>query len=67
MVKSSHLNDGIDVKTIHKLEEMGHRIRQVTGMERAIFGRGQIILRDNESGVCIAGSDPRADGCAMTL
>ncbi|MHB8134091.1 MAG: gamma-glutamyltransferase [Anaerolineaceae bacterium] len=59
--------DGIEDKTIHKLIEMGHQIRKISGMERAIFGRGQIILRDNDSGVCIAGSDPRADGCAMTL
>jgi len=38
-----------------------------TGHERAIFGRGQIILRDPETGVLCAGSDPRADGCAMAL
>jgi len=59
--------EGIEDNTIHKLEDMGHRIQKVSGMERAIFGRGQIILKDNNSGVYIAGSDPRADGCAMTL
>jgi hypothetical protein len=35
--------------------------------ERVIFGRGQIICRDASSGVLWAGSDPRADGLAMTF
>jgi len=34
---------------------------------RALFGRGQIIVRDRESGVLWGGSDPRADGLAMAL
>jgi len=37
----------------------------VSGYNRATFGRGQIIRRDPQSGVLWAGSDPRADGCAM--
>ena len=36
-------------------------------MNRALFGRGQIILRDPATGVLCGGSDPRADGCAMGL
>ena len=36
-------------------------------MSARIFGRGQIILRDPETGVLCGGSDPRADGCAMAL
>ena len=48
------------------LRQKGHRVvSQVTGMKRAMFGRGQIIRRDPKSGVLTAGSDPRADGCAM--
>jgi len=37
----------------------------ISGMARATFGRGQIILRDPRTGVLCAGSDPRADGCAV--
>jgi len=50
-----------------QLEKMGHPVYRVTGYERALFGRGQVILRDPETGVLRAGSDPRADGSAMTL
>jgi gamma-glutamyltranspeptidase/glutathione hydrolase len=46
---------------------MGHPVEVVSGYERAAFGRGQIILRDARSGVLWGGSDPRADGCAMSL
>ena len=46
---------------------MGHPVYPVSGYERSLFGRGQVILRDAETGTFIAGSDPGADGCAMTL
>jgi len=49
------------------LQEMGHSVSLVSGMERAMFGRGQVILRDAVTGVLTGGSDPRADGCAMCL
>ena len=61
------LEQGIAPRTIVKLREMGHPLRTVSGYERALFGRGQIILREPASGVLCAGSDPRADGCAMML
>jgi len=48
------------------LRARGHRIQERSGWERSAFGRGQIIRRD-ATGVLWAGSDPRADGCAMTL
>lgn len=53
--------------TLDALQKMGHPVYEVTGYERALFGRGQVILRDPETGVLCGGSDPRADGCAMTL
>jgi gamma-glutamyltranspeptidase/glutathione hydrolase len=34
---------------------------EIGGYERALFGRGQIILRD-DAGTLTGGSDPRADG-----
>jgi gamma-glutamyltranspeptidase/glutathione hydrolase len=61
------LEDGIPVKVMSELADMGHRVRPVSGGARLMFGRGQVIYRDNESGVLWGGSDPRADGCAMCL
>jgi len=61
------LEEGIPPETISGLQKMGHPVYSVSGYERALFGRGQVILRDPATGVLSAGSDPRADGCAMTL
>ena len=58
--------DGIPAEVVNTLSKMGHPIATVSGYERALFGRGQIILREAD-GVLWAGSDPRADGCAMSL
>jgi gamma-glutamyltranspeptidase/glutathione hydrolase len=54
-------------ETLSGLAALGHTINTVGGYARSAFGRGQIILRQAETGVLCAGSDPRADGCAMTL
>jgi gamma-glutamyltranspeptidase/glutathione hydrolase len=59
------LEEGIPQETLGDLAGMGHAVSMVSGMERALFGRGQVILRDPHSGVLAGGSDPRADGCAM--
>jgi gamma-glutamyltranspeptidase/glutathione hydrolase len=61
------IEDGIPRKTYQGMAAMGHPLHWVSGYERALFGRGQIITRDPGSGVLWAGSDPRADGCAMAL
>ena len=61
------LEDGTPVKALSELENMGHPVYTVSGYDRSLFGRGQVILRDPETGVLTAGSDPRGDGCAMTL
>ncbi len=61
------LEDGIPLATMTRLAEMGHPVRPVTGYGRAVFGRGQVILRDRETGILWGGSDPRADGLAMLL
>lgn len=61
------LEEGIAVETMSGLEKMGHPVYSVSGYDRAVFGRGQVIRRDPDTGIFCAGSDPRADGCAMTL
>jgi gamma-glutamyltranspeptidase/glutathione hydrolase len=61
------LEEGISSQAIDALAAMGHPVEVVSGYERSAFGRGQIILRDARSGVLWGGSDPRADGCAMSL
>ncbi len=60
------LEEGISQEAAESLRAKGHQvIWPVSGMSRAAFGRGQVILRNKESGVLTAGSDGRADGCAM--
>jgi len=58
---------GIPDEVMAGLTERGHQVQKVAGWERALFGRGQIILRDPQTGILIGGSDPRADGLAMPL
>lgn len=60
------IEEGMPVETIDKLKKMGHPIYEVSGYNRALFGRGQVILQD-ENKVLIGGSDPRADGCANSV
>ena len=60
--------EGVEEGAVETLVGMGHKVscpRILTGHARALFGRGQIILRDPTDGVLCGGSDPRADGCAM--
>lgn len=47
------------------LTDLGHPVKTVSGYDRGLFGRGQIILRDAATGWLTAGSDSRADGCAF--
>lgn len=59
------LEEGISETEIDKLSRMGHRTSVIKGYDRALFGRGQMILLDQEQGVLWGGSDGRADGCAL--
>jgi gamma-glutamyltranspeptidase/glutathione hydrolase len=61
------LEEGVDPQVVAGLAALGHPVERVSGYARVLFGRGQIILRQEESGVLWGGSDPRADGCAMSL
>ena len=60
------VEDDIAEATCAELAKLGHVVQRIGGWGRVQFGRGQIIRRD-PSGVLWGGSDPRADGCAMSF
>ncbi|XP_038671365.1 glutathione hydrolase-like YwrD proenzyme [Scyliorhinus canicula] len=74
------LEEGISQPAMQDLITRGHNVHwPVSGHDRSLFGRGQIITKgtwwnsqraliaqDNQA-VLWAGSDPRADGCAIGL
>ena len=59
------LEEGIDFEIMSSLAARGHHVVPVSGPGRAVFGGGQIILRDPKTGVLWGGSDPRKDGAAV--
>jgi len=59
------LEEGIPTATITRLAELGHRIHKVSGVDRGMFGRGQIINR--EGNAFWGGSDPRGDGLVASF
>lgn len=58
------IEEGLSEATISRLRDMGHKLRLLSGYERAMFGRAQIIWK-YDNGVLWTGSDGRADGCAL--
>lgn len=66
-----YLEDGISEEVGKELERMGHEIKYVRGMERSLFGRGQVIRVHSDPVDCTrvysAGSDMRGDGNAGSL
>ena len=59
------VEEGLPRDTAQELAARGHEIIPVGGYERPLFGGGQIIARDPETGVLWGGSEPRKDGCAI--
>jgi len=55
----------INPEVVRELARLGHRVH--IEYEMAGFGGGQMIWRDPETGVYIAGSEPRKDGQALAL
>jgi gamma-glutamyltranspeptidase/glutathione hydrolase len=60
------LEEGMPRSILSQLAEIGHQVNTVTGYDRSLFGRGQVILRDSATGILAGGSDPRGDGLAMS-
>jgi gamma-glutamyltranspeptidase/glutathione hydrolase len=60
------IEEGMPKETMDALQKLGHPLYEVW-LRARLFGRGQVILRDAESGVLCAGSDPRADGYAGSV
>ncbi|KAJ2708788.1 hypothetical protein H4R19_004576 [Coemansia spiralis] len=63
------IEEGIAPTTIAALRGMGHRVYVVSGLQRSVVGRGQVIRQTTDARrgtrVLEAGSDPRADGQAV--
>lgn len=64
-----YVEEGIEDSTVQSLRKLGHKIQVLSGNQRGIFGRGQVIRRhvDELTGQVVysGGSDPRGDGCAI--
>ncbi len=59
------VEDDLDPKIVAELRRRGHKVSVIEGYNRALFGGGQVISRDPETGVLMAGSEPRKDGSAV--
>lgn len=64
------VEEGVGTEVVEGLKERGHTVKVVGGVERGMFGRGQVIQvryedEDGERRVYSAGSDLRADGHAV--
>lgn len=58
--------EGFDDEVLSGFESKGHAFASgLKGHARSVFGRAQVIKRDRSTKVLWAGSDGRADGCAM--
>lgn len=62
------VEEGMPEEAVEGLKKLGHKVRVVKGMERSLFGRGQIIRWTVDAvegtGIWSAGSDQRGDGAA---
>ena len=64
-----YLEEGISEQAVEGLRKLGHKVEVVTGWQRGLFGRGQVIRWHvdavEKKGIWSAGSDPRGDGAAV--
>ncbi len=57
--------DDLHPNIVAEFSRRGPQVSVIEGYNRALFGGGQVISRDPETGVLIAGSEPRKDGSAV--
>ncbi|KAK5164878.1 uncharacterized protein LTR77_009542 [Saxophila tyrrhenica] len=69
MDRTVYLEAGMPEETVKGMEKLGHQVKVVSGMGRALFGRGQVIRWHvdpvEKAGVWSGGSDQRGDGAAV--
>ncbi|MCS2609156.1 gamma-glutamyltransferase family protein [Halomonas dongshanensis] len=63
--KTVEVEPGFPDHYIQALERRGHHIVKCT--DSLTFGRGQIIVRNNATGVLQGGTEPRADGAVLPV
>ena len=63
--KSVRVEEDLDAKVVADLRSRGHDVGVIGGYDRTMFGGGQLITRDSDSGVLTAGTEPRKDGSAL--
>ncbi|WP_447955840.1 gamma-glutamyltransferase family protein [Vreelandella sp. EE7] len=63
--KTVEVEPGFPDHLIQALERRGHHI--VKSTSGITFGRGQVIVRDAETGVLQGGTEPRADGAVLPV
>ncbi|KAH8678496.1 gamma-glutamyltranspeptidase [Xylariales sp. PMI_506] len=66
-----YVEEGVSNEVQRGLEALGHEVKLVSGYDRSLFGRGQVINVNHDpvtgQRVYSAGSDPRGDGAAVPL
>ena len=69
LLDTVYLEEGISEEVATRLRGMGHKVTIVRGIERSMFGRGQVIRCHIEGNkhVFSAGSDLRGDGAAFPM
>ncbi|GES61011.1 gamma-glutamyltranspeptidase [Aspergillus terreus] len=67
--RNVYVEEGISEQAIEGLKKLGHKVQVLTGWQRGMFGRGQIIRCHYDDGKLVysAGSDPRGDGMAIPV
>ena len=63
--QATAIEEGISNEVQVELAKRGHDLTLVTGDRRILFGKGQIIARNPETGTLTAGTEPRSDGIAI--
>lgn len=67
--RTVYVEEGISDEAIEGLKRLGHEVKVLSGWERGMFGRGQIIRCHYDDGQLVysAGSDQRGDGMAIPV